>query len=500
MSNYDFDLVVIGGGPAGEKGAAQAAYFGIKTALIEKEPELGGACINTGTLASKTLRETSLFLSGAKARQLGYGIETTLKKDITLADFMFRKNYVQQREWERARLNLERHRITRVQGTASFIDANTVEVTKKSGATEKITGKIFLIATGSTPARPKDVPFNLENVFDSDTVLQMKALPKSMLVIGGGVIGSEYAGLFAALGIEVSLVHNGPRVLAFLDFEIIDAFMRAMSASGVELLMEDGLESCAVDGKWVKTKLKSGREITSEALLYAAGRSGNTAGLGLDKIGIKTGKYGHIEGVKAPTFQTSVPNIYAAGDVIGPPALASTSMEQARMAMCAAFNLHYRKKKDLPLLPMGIYTIPEISAAGMTEEECKKKNVPYVTGRNKFGMHARGQIIGDTEGMIKLIFSAPGAQTMDDDGKPDFPEGGKLLGVSVIGEMASELVHTGMACLHFGGGIDYFIESVFNYPTLSDVYKYAAFDALGQLNKLRGDAPAAPLAPGEVKG
>jgi len=203
--------------------------------------------------------------------------------------------------------------------------------------------------------------------------------------------------------------------------------------------------------------------------------------------------------VKPPSFQTSVPNIYAAGDVIGPPALASTSMEQARMAMCAAFGLKYRKKKELPLLPMGIYTIPEISAAGLTEEQCIAKKIPYVTGRNKFGMHARGQIIGDTEGMIKLIFSAPGAQTKDDDGNPDFPEGGKLLGVSVIGEMASELVHIGMAGLHFGGGIDYFIESVFNYPTLSDVYKYAAFDALAQLNKLRGDAPAAPLAPGSVK-
>ncbi|HEX3358959.1 MAG TPA: Si-specific NAD(P)(+) transhydrogenase [Tepidisphaeraceae bacterium] len=496
MAGFDFELVVIGGGPAGEKGAAQAAYFGIKTALVEKETELGGACINTGTLASKTLRETSLFLSGAKARQLGYGIETSVKKDITLADFMYRKKYVQQREWERARLNLERHRITRVVGSASFLDAHTVEITKPSGAKEKVTGNIFLVATGSTPARPKTVPFNSENVFDSDTVLEMRALPKSMVVIGGGVIGSEYAGLFAALGIDVSLVHQGERVLAFLDFEIIDAFMRSMEQNGIQLLMKEELESCVVEGKWVNVKLKSGREISSEALLYAAGRSGNTAGLGLEKLGIAIGKYGHIENVKAPTYQTSVPNIYAAGDVIGAPALASTSMEQARMAMCAAFNLHYRKKKDLPLLPMGIYTIPEISAAGLTEEQCKKASIPYVTGRNKFGQHARGQIIGDTEGMIKLIFSAPGAQTKDDDGEPDYPEGGKLLGVSVIGEMASELVHTGMACLHFGGGIDYFIESVFNYPTLSDVYKYAAFDALGQLNKLRGDAPASPAAPG----
>lgn len=490
MSGYDYDLVVIGGGPAGEKGAAQAAYFKHKTALIEMEPELGGACINTGTLASKTLRETSLFLSGAKARQLGYGIETHVKKDITLADFMYRKIFVQQREWERARTNLGRHQITRLVGKASFVDPHTIEVASDGGKTQRVTAKIVLIATGSVPARPKEVPFNSESVFDSDTVLQMKALPKSMVVIGGGVIGSEYAGLFAALGIKVTLVHRGARLLEFLDVEITEAFMRAMQAGGVELLMEEQLEGCAVDGKSVKTRLKSGKALTSESLLYAAGRSGNTAGLGLDKLGIKTGKYGHIDGIKPPAFQTTVPNVYAAGDVIGPPALASTSMEQARMAMCHAFALTYRKKKDLPLLPMGIYTIPEISAAGESEESCKTKNIPYVAGHNKFGQHARGHIIGDAEGMIKLIFSAPGAKTVDDDGKPDFPDGGKLLGVHVIGEIASELVHTGMACLHFGGGIDYFIESVFNYPTLSDVYKYAAFDALGQLNKLRGVSTA----------
>src|SRR4051812_18177915 len=218
MANYDYELLVIGGGPAGEKGAAQAAYFGFKTALVEKEPELGGACINTGTLASKTLRETSLFLSGAKARQLGYAIDTSVKKDISLADFMYRKNYVQQREWERARKNLERHAITRIVGRASFLDDHTIEITKNSGATEKITANIFLIATGSTPARPKEVPFNDSTCFDSDTVLEMQNLPKSMVVIGGGVIGSEYAGLFAALGIEVTLIHRSGRLLDFLDY------------------------------------------------------------------------------------------------------------------------------------------------------------------------------------------------------------------------------------------------------------------------------------------
>jgi NAD(P) transhydrogenase len=275
------------------------------------------------------------------------------------------------------------------------------------------------------------------------------------------------------------LVHRSNRLLDFLDFEIGDAFMAQMKANGIELAMEDNLDSVKVAEGVVHTRLKSGRELSSESLLYAAGRSGATAGLGLDKLGIPVGKYGHIESVDPTTYQTRVPHIYAAGDVIGPPALASTSMEQGRLAMCHAFGLSYREQKLAPLLPMGIYTIPEISCAGESEESCKKKNIAYVSGRNKFGAHARGQIVGETEGMIKLIFTAPE---------------GKLIGVHVIGEIASELVHLGMACLQFGGGVDFFIQAVFNYPTLSDVYKYAAFDALGQLNKIRGTAPNSPAA------
>ncbi len=489
-AQYDYDLVVIGGGPAGEKGAAQAAYFGHRTAIVEKEPQLGGACINTGTLASKTLRETSLFLSGAKARQL-YGLSTSVKKDITLADFMFRKNHVQQMEWQRARKNLERHNIDLIHGFAKFIDPHTIAVKSGDGKERRVTSNIFLVATGTTPARPENIPFNPENVFDSDSVLQMRELPKSMIVIGGGVIGSEYACVFAALGITVTLVHRGPRILEFLDSEITDALMNAMRTNGVSLFMQEEMETCTREGPNVKLRLKSGKEVIAESLLYAVGRAGNTAGMQLEQIGVAVNKRGQIENIKPPSYQTTVSNIYAAGDVIGVPALASTSMEQARMAMCHAFSLKYRKKQDLPLLPMGIYTIPEISSAGESEESCKQKQIPYVVGRSKFGQHARGHIIGDTEGMIKLIFSAPGATTLDEQKRPDFPDGGKLLGVHIVGEIASELVHTGMACLHFGGGIDYFIESVFNYPTLSDVYKYAAFDALGQLNKLRSPAAAA---------
>jgi NAD(P) transhydrogenase len=469
MPDFDYDLMVIGGGPAGEKGGAQAAYFGHRVALVERHSQLGGACINTGTLASKTLRESALFLSGFKARQL-YGLEASVKKDISLADFMYRKNVVQDRERERAAANLQRHKIERMQGAAAILDPNTVVV--RAGPREDIfKSRYILIATGSSPHRPAEVPFNHENVFDSDTVLEMKSLPKSMLIIGGGVIGCEYACLFAALGIRVTLVDGKDRLLGFLDNEISDALTSRMREVGVEFIMPDGLESVKVDGRNVRTRLKSGREVATESLLYAAGRGGNVSGLGLEKLGVVVSKRGQIE-VDPITYQTKVPNVYAAGDVIGFPALASTSMEQGRLAVCHAFDLKY-KTRLAPILPYGIYTIPEVSCVGESEQSCREKKIEYVAGRNKFGQHARGQIIGDTEGMIKLVFAAPS---------------GKLLGVHVIGEMASELVHIGMAALHFGGDVDFFIQTVFNYPTLSDVYKYAAYDALGQLNKVRSSA------------
>jgi len=468
MAEFDFDLVVIGGGPAGEKGGAQAAYFGHKTALVEKDLELGGACINTGTIASKTLRESALFLSGFRARQL-YGLRASVRKNVTLAEFMYRKNQVQDQERQRAARNLDRHHIERIHGTASIVDPHTVLVHSEGSADRKLSTRIILIATGSRPARPANIPFNDERVFDSDSVLQMHHLPKSMIVIGGGVIGSEYAGIFAALGLDVSLVHRSGRLLDFIDFEIGDALMESMRRMNIRLLLDDNLDSVTLGTSAVRAKLKSGQELSADSLLYAAGRSGNTDALGLDKLGIPVGKYGHVEQVDPATFQTKVPNIYAAGDVIGPPALASTSMEQARLAMCHAFDLKY-KTHMAPILPYGIYTIPEISCAGESEQTCQKKQIPYVVGRNRFRDHARGQIIGDMDGLIKLIFSAPE---------------GKLLGVHVLGEIASELVHVGMGCMYFKGDIDFFIQSVFNYPTLGDVYKYAAYDALGQLNRLR---------------
>jgi NAD(P) transhydrogenase len=472
---YDYELIVIGGGPAGEKGAAQAAYFGHKVCLIEEWKELGGACINWGTLASKTLRESALFLSGFRTRQLGEGMAVEFKADVSLANFMARKNMVQLREQQRARRSMEApwHNVRILRGKARLTDPHTV-VCKTLEGEVTITAQYILIATGSVPARPPQLPFNDETVFDSTTILEMKRLPKSMAVVGAGVIGSEYACLFNALGVKTTLIHPKGRALdSLLDTEIGEEFMTRIRAAGMDLAMNESLESATrTPENTVKLKLKSGKEMEVEALLYALGRSGNTEGLGLKELGLPIGKYGHIEKVDSETYQTTIPNIYAAGDVVGPPALASTSMEQGRLAMCHAFKLKYKSKLS-SILPAGIYTIPEISQVGKTEQDCQKEGIPYVVGKSRFGQHGRGQIIGDTEGMVKLIVDATN---------------GKLLGAHVIGEIASELVHIGMACLMYDGDIDFFIQAVFNYPTLSDVYKYAAYDALGKLNKVRAEA------------
>ena len=495
MPDNDYELVVIGGGPAGEKGAAQAAYFGYKTVVIEAYRELGGACINWGTLASKTLRESALFLSGFRIRQLGEGLNIQFKADITLNSFMQRKKLVQCREQERAARNLAAswHNIARMTGVARIVDPNTVHVTCPDSSVKKVRGKIILVATGSTPARPKNVQFNDDNIFDATTVLEMKQLPKSMVVIGGGVIGSEYACLFNALGVKTTLVHPQPRPLdSLLDGEIGEEFTSRMRRDGIELCMNESLPDSKEDpaavvseNGQVKVKLKSGKVLMTDAVLCGLGRHGNTKDLGLKELGIPINKCGLLikkgpdpkrespDGFDPITYQTKVPSIYVAGDIIGAPALASTSMEQGRLAMCHAFGLHY-KTKLAPILPVGIFTIPEISQVGKTEEECQNANIPYVVGKDKYGNHGRGQIIGDPEGMIKMIFEVPS---------------GKLLGVHVIGEIASELVHIGLACLSFGGDIDFFIHTVFNYPTLGDVYKYAAYSALGKLNKAREAAP-----------
>jgi NAD(P) transhydrogenase len=452
MSRYD--LVVIGSGPAGEKGAAQAAYFGKRVALVEKADALGGAAANTGTLPSKTLRETALYLSGFRQRGL-HGVTLSLADQVTARDFLFHQHNVTGTERARIEANLARHQVDRHTGFAAFTDPHTVSVGEQSLAAD-----FFLIATGSRPHRPGNFPFQDPRVYDSDTILGIRDIPQTMLIAGGGVIGCEYACLFQALGVQVTLVEGRDRLLQFLDAEVSEALAASMSKLGIRLLLNETIEGVEA-GALLNIKLKSGKTAAVETLLAAAGRSGNTAGMNLEAIGVTPGSRGQLD-VNAH-YQTAVPHVYAAGDVIGFPALASTSMEQARVAMVHAFDLKY-KTAVAPILPYGIYTIPECSVAGETEESLQKQNTPYVVGRARYEHNPRGQIIGDRDGFLKLLFRR---------------EDMRLLGVSVIGEQATELVHVGLTALLQGATAELFIQTCFNYPTLSELYKYATYDALG---------------------
>ena len=457
-----YDLVVIGSGPAGEKGAAQAAYFGKRVALVERESVPGGACVNTGTVPSKTLRESALHLSGFRQRGFSECVDLQVKS-VTVGDFMYRKQIVVEREWKRIDDNLRRHRIDRYAGAASFQSNERIEVRNETGSTLLET-KVALIATGSSPYRPPTIPFDDETVCDSDTILKMREIPRSMAVVGAGVIGCEYATMFAALGVDVHLIDGRTTLLPHIDREIVRVLLGEMQTRlAIDLHLGVDVDTVVRENGAIRLTLKDGSATTVEKVLYAAGRTSNTADLNLEAAGVKTGSRGLV--VVNDHYQTTAANIYAAGDVIGFPALASTSMEQARVAMVHAFDLKY-KTSIAPILPFGIYTIPELSTVGLTEEECREKGIDYGVGRAHFRSNARGQIIGDTKGIIKLVFDAKDL---------------RLLGVHIIGENASELVHTGMMVMQFGGTINAFIDSVFNYPTLSEAYKYAAYDGLGSV-------------------
>jgi NAD(P) transhydrogenase len=467
VSTENFDLVVIGCGPAGEKAGAQAAYFGKRVAIIERAAYLGGSCINTGTVPSKTLRESALYFSGLQQRGL-YGIDYSLKENLAVQDFMHHEREVVELERRRILKNLELHKIELARGEASFQDAHSVAVAGADGL-RRLRGEFILISTGSKPHRPPEIAFDDVHTFDSDTFLQMDRIPKSLAVIGGGVIGCEYASIFMALGVEVTLVDGRDCLLPFLDHEISDRLRDRLAAIGMQFLLNDRPVKTENSSKGVGLTMKSGRTLETDAALFAAGRRAAVDGLALEKAGLALNDRGYIP--VDENYRTVVPHIYAAGDVIGFPALASTSMEQGRVAACHAFGLKY-KLRVASLLPMGIYTIPEISAAGETEESCREKKIAYVVGRALYENNARGHIIGDTAGMLKLIFARADK---------------KLLGVSIIGENATELIHIGLTVLDKGLSIDEFIEQVFNYPTLSEAYKYAAYDGLGNLagHKLR---------------
>jgi NAD(P) transhydrogenase len=463
-----FDLIVIGSGPAGEKGAAQAAYFGKHVALVERSSVLGGACLNTGTVPSKTLRESALYFSGLRQRGL-YGIDYSLRAGLTVGDFMHRKDVVVDLERQKENKNLAAHHITLLRGAAAFSGPHQVDVTETAEAVRQLQGEVILIATGSRPHRTPEIPYDDQYVFDSDSILLMDRIPQSLIVVGGGVIGCEYASIFTALGVRVSLIDGRNSLLPFLDAEISERLRERLAELGVQFLFQERPEKIERVGRGVNVTLQSGKILEAETVLFAAGRRGVVDGLNLDKIGLALNKRGYID--VNGSYQTAVPNVYAAGDVIGFPSLASTSMEQGRVAMCHAFGFEY-KRRLASMLPMGIYTIPEISAVGESEESCREKKIDFVTGRARYSNNARGLIGGDTSGLLKLIF-----QRSDR----------KLLGVHIIGEGATELIHLGMMVLENGGKLDAFIELVFNYPTLSEMYKYAAYDGLGNLaqHKLR---------------
>ena len=462
MKTATYDLIVIGSGPGGEKGAAQAAYFGKKVALIERAPRFGGAVANTG-IPGKAMRETALYLSGLRGRDL-HGIRLSYDGTVTVDAFMHRGDVVREALSGWVWTNLERHHVDVYRGVASFVDAHTVKVVGPD--TETLLGaERVLIATGSRPIRPATIPFDDPRVYDSDTILKMTRLPRSLTIIGGGTIGCEYACLFKVLGLDrVRVVNAGERLLPFADAEIATTLREAMRSIGVEFLMPQHV-TAVDDGPIVV--LQDGRRLEAEAVLVVLGRQSNVEELELDRAGVRLTEHGQLE--VNEWFQTNVPHIYAAGDVIEGLALSSTAMEQARMAMVNAFDLQHDPKHKSGIarhLPIGVWTIPEVSMVGETEESLRAKRRPYVVGRCRYQNNPRGALIGERWGLLKLVFSVPEEQ---------------LLGVHVIGENACELIASGLVGMTMGATMAHFIDTCFNYPTLSDMYKYATYDAMGNL-------------------
>jgi len=464
-----YDCAVIGTGPAGQKAAIQASKLGKKVVIIEKNPTVGGATINTGTIPSKALREAVLHLTGVSKRGL-FGNDYCVKRDITVADLISVSQQVIQHELQLVRSHLDRNGIDLVWGSASFENRNTLLVTRPNDS-EQITADKFFIATGTRPARPEHVPFNDKTIFCSDAILKLERLPKSLIVVGGGVIGVEYACMMAMLGIKVTLVEGRKEVLGFLDHEITEAFQYHMRSTGMTLRLGEkvakieSLPESAGDngGVRVQATLESGKTLRAQALLYAIGRQGTTAALQLDKAGLVADDRERMK-VDA-NFRTAVEHIYAIGDVVGFPALASTAMEQGRLAVCHAYGI---ETKSLPeLFPLGIYAVPEISMVGKTEDQLTQANVPYEAGVAQYSELARGQLLGDEIGMLKLLIHQ---------------QDHRILGVHAIGTGATELIHIGQAVMAFNGTVEFFINNVFNFPTLAEAYKVAA---LNGLNKLR---------------
>lgn len=457
-----FDLLVIGSGPAGQRAAIQAAKLGKNVAIVERRSVIGGVSVHTGTIPSKTLREAALYLSGWDQRGL-YGRGYRLKQQLTIDDLMQRLNITLAHEIEVMRHQLSRNGVRVIEGTARFRDAHSVEVTSSAGHSALYAAQKFVIAVGSCPVRPDNIPFDDVSVLDSDGILGLKKLPRSMIVVGAGVIGAEYASIFSTIDVKVTLIDGRPDMLSFMDREIVDELIHHLRDRGVLLRMPEKVASVhrEPDGS-VTTLLESGKRLRADTILFAAGRVGCTQDLGLERTGIQPDERGRID-VNAQ-YQTATPHIYAVGDVIGFPSLASTSMEQGRLAACHAFQKFACHSQ--PHFPFGIYAVPEMSMVGKTEQELTAERVPYEVGVARLRETARGQIMGLDEGVLKILFGL---------------EDRRVLGVHILGEGATELIHIGQAALALNGTLDYFLETVFNYPTLAEAYKIAALDAWNRM-------------------
>lgn len=461
---YDYDMLVIGSGPSGRRAAVQSAKLGKSVLVVEKGRRVGGVSVHTGTIPSKTLRETVLNLSGWRERGF-YGRAYRVKQDIGATDLMVRLQKTLDHEVEVLEHQFSRNTVRTARGEARFLGPHEIEITTETGTRSTVTANYILIACGTRPFRPDYVPFNADNVFDSDEIIELPRLPRSLTVIGAGVIGVEYATIFSALDVAVTLIEPRSSFLDFIDKELIEEFMHELRDRNVSLRLGSPVVSIEREDSRVVTKLGDGRRVSSEMLMFAAGRVGNTDRLNLDAAGLKTDHRGRI-GVTPATLQTEVPHIYAAGDVIGFPSLASTSMEQGRVAACHAFGLDPPPPPEY--FPYGIYSVPEISTTGLTEEEVRQKGIPYEVGIARLRETSRGHIMGLDSGIMKMIFSTKTR---------------RLLGVHILGEGATELIHIGQAVLNLKGTIDYFIENTFNYPTLAEAYKIAGLDAWNRMGR-----------------
>ncbi len=463
-----YDVVVIGSGPAGENGAIQAAALGKRVALIEKEAVPGGACANTGTIPSKALRETALAIRQARSRDV-HGLEVQVSATVTIPELMGRRGLVTAREHGRIRDALNRAGVETFRGEASFLDPHTLRITVPGGGAQSIGADVVLLATGTRPFHPPHVPFDHARVYDSDSILMLDRVPRSLAILGGGVAGCEYASIFAALGVHVHVVDSKERLLPWLDAALSMAMQEYFLEAGIELHQGPRATGLEPGDRDVLVTLSNGERLVAEKVLVAGGRIGNVEALDLAAAGLAATDRGLLQ-VDAH-YQTKVSHVYAAGDLIGFPGLASTSMEQGRVAMLHALGRAPSQRSAL--LPVGIYTIPEVSSVGETEEALRAAGVDYVAGEASLVANARANLIGEAVGFLKLL-----AARAD----------GRILGVHCIGPHASELVHLGHAAMALGGGLDHFAQSVFNYPTLGEVYKHAAFAAL---DRIAGRPPAA---------